>query len=505
MAQRSSRCFRIKVLAVILALVVGACAPPITRVGAGGTLKIGIHGNSSERLDPYSSTSAEAQSVRVAQLFDGLTRLSPSGKVTWSLAVAMRPNATLDEWTVKLRPNVRLHDGRTFGAEDVIYSVRRILDPRLASAGAALLSFVDPDRITKVDDLTVRFRLKRPFSLFEQVWSNYYLVMVPRGFDPRHPIGTGPFRYVTAEPGRGSIFTRFARYWGGPAKIARLEILDLPSRQAEINALQGGQIDIAAQIPSQQADSLANTPGLRLLESRSNNHLVLGMRTDLAPFDDVRVRNAVRLLVDRRQVVRNAFSGHGAVADDLDIRDNACGFPGPEQRTQNIAQARRLLAEARVPHLEFSIATADDQPGMLELAQVVQQNALRAGVTVKINKLDTAGFLARWKEWPVATGYDSGPYASILQNSLLPDGTENVSRWNDKEFVALADELLSTGDPAQQCAIRQRMDRIQHDRGGTLIPAWNDLLTAYRKQVTGLPVTRSLPPVYYLTGVSVGQ
>ncbi|WP_051897859.1 ABC transporter substrate-binding protein [Sciscionella sediminilitoris] len=502
MAPRRGRRFAV---AGFLFLLLGSCAPPVTHIGAGGMLTIGIHGNSAETLDPDSSTSAEAAQVRLAQLFDGLTRLTPSGQVVWSLAIGMTPNASFDEWTVNLRPNVRFQNGKPFGADDVIYSVRRTLDPRRAAAGASLIAFVDPDGLTKVDEHTVRFRLKRPFSLFKQVWTSYYLVMLPRGFDPRHPVGTGPFEYLSAEPGRGSTFTRFDGYWGRRAKIARLQVMDLPSRQAEINALQGGQIDIAAQVPAQQADSVAHTPGLRVLESRSNYHISIGMRTDLHPFDDVRVRTAVRLLVDREQVVRNAFSGRGAIANDLDMRTNSCPQPGPAQRGQDIAEAKRLLAAAGVPNLEFSIATADDEPGMLELAQVVQQNAVRAGVRVHIDKIDTAGFLARWKEWPVATGYDSAPYVDILQSTLLPEGSNNLSRWDDKEFGALANRLLSTGNPVAQCAIRQRMDAIQHERGGTLIAAWSDTLTAHRDTVHGLPESRYLSPTYYLTGVTVGD
>lgn len=491
------------VAAVVTALGLAGCAPPMQEGGHGATLTVGMHGNSAEGLDPHTPVSADAQEVRTAQLFNGLTRLTPSGKVAWALAVGMHPNARSDVWTVHLRPHVKLHDGSSFGANDVIYSVRRILDKKRSAVGATVIPFVDPDKVVKVNDLTVRFRLDRPYSLFKQVWTNKYLLMVPTGFDPSYPVGTGPFRYVSAEPGRGSTFRRFDGYWGSKAKVKKLKILDLPDRQSEINALRGGQIDVAAQVPPQQANSVNRTPGLDVLESKSNYHLLIGLRTDLAPFDDPRVRTAVRLLVNRKQVVSNAFSGHGSVANDIDIRSDSCPLPDLPQRGQNVQEAKQLLATAGAKDLSFSIATADDQPGMLETAQVVQQNAEKAGVNVRIKKVDTAAFLARWKEWPVSIGYDSSPFVGVLQSSLLPDSGNNISRWKDKKFIALTRRLLRAGDKAQKCRLKQKMETIQYDRGGTVVPAWSNVLTAHNDKVRGLAPSRYMGPVYYLNRVSV--
>jgi peptide/nickel transport system substrate-binding protein len=338
--------------------------------------------------------------------------------------------------------------------------------------------------------------------MFKQVWTSPYLLMVPTGFDPKHPVGTGPFKYVSATTGRASTFTRYAGYWGKKPKVKTLKVLDFPNRQAEIKALRGGQIDIAAQVPPQQADSLGRTPGIKVLESKSNFHLTIGMRTDIQPFNDKRVRQAVRLLVDRKEVVKNAYSGHGSVANDLFVRQGDC-VPNVPQRKQNIAKAKRLLAEAGESHLTFSIATANDEPGMLATAQVIQQNAKKAGVTVHINKLDTAGFLAKWKQWSVAIGYGTEPYVFDIQESFLPGGGNNITHWDDKKFESLTHKLYTTADKAKRCQVKKQMHAVQYRAGGDLVPAWADVLTAHRDTVTGLVKTTYLSPVYYLTGVSV--
>ena len=134
---------------MVLAAAVGACGskestPPAssgspaasTPASSSATLTIGMMGNTDETLDPHTPSSASAAELRNAQLYDGLTRLDPTGEVVWDLATDMTPNDDLTEWTVTLRPDVKCHDGTTFTADDVVFSVKRILDPKQQSGGA---------------------------------------------------------------------------------------------------------------------------------------------------------------------------------------------------------------------------------------------------------------------------------------------------------------------------------------------------------------------------------
>ncbi len=504
---------------LVLAAAVSACGskestPPASSgspaasspASSSATLTIGMMGNTDETLDPHTPSSASAAELRNAQLYDGLTRLDPTGEVVWDLATDMTPNDDLTEWTVTLRPDVKCHDGTTFTADDVVFSVKRILDPKQQSGGAPLIaSVVDPNGVTKVDDLTVKFALTKPYGPFKDVWSSRYLYMVPEGFDAASPVGTGPFVYESATPGQESTFTRFDDYWGGAAKFKTLRVVDFQDMNSIVNALKSGQIDVAGQIPLAQADSLASTPGIKVLSSEANFHIIIGVRTDLAPFDDVRVRNAVRLLVDRDQIVENAFNGQGSVGNDMFIRGTPGGYTPPDvpQRTQDIEEAKKLLAEAGQSNLTFSIATPGDMPGMMEMLQVIQENAKAAGVTVKINKMGIAAYLANWMKWPVSMDVGGNTYLFDVGNSLLKDAGGNIAHWNDPEFQSLADELFQTADHDKQLEIMQQMEKIHWERGGYLISAWSNVLIAHRDAVSGLvPAVYNLP-VFYLQDVSV--
>lgn len=499
-------------LAVIVTLSLSSCSSSSknsTSGGSGGssngTLTVGIMGSNDESIDPHATTTAYAGDLRDNQLYESLTTRDPQGNVIWGLATDMSPNADLTQWTVKLRPNVKTHSGGIFNADDVIFSVKRILNEKQQAAGAPLISdVIDPNKVVKVDDTTVRFTLKKPYGPFKELWSDGYLYMVPADWTAQNPDGTGPFTYVSATPGQQSTFVRFDGYWGGPAKFKTLKIVDFSAMDAIVNALRGGQIDVAAQVPLTEADSL-NSGGLKVLTSKSPFTIVIGFRTDIAPFNDPRVMQAVRLLVDRNQVVTNAFDGHGAVANDIFSRaGGSCALPNVAQRTPDIAKAKQLLAEAGQSNLTFSISNPGDTPGMSEMLQVLQANAKQAGVTVKLDTMSFAKYGDGWLKWPVSVDVGAHPYLFDVKNSLMAGANANIAHWNDPQFMSLANQLLQTVDPTKQCSLEQQMQQIEYDRSGYLLTAWSDTLTAYQSsKVSGL-----VPAVYnlsvdYLKNVSV--
>jgi peptide/nickel transport system substrate-binding protein len=499
-------------VAAVFSLVLSSCSSNSTNASSttsygsnNGTLSVGIMGTDDESIDPHATTTAYASDLRDDELYESLTTRDPQGNVSWALATAMTPNSDLTQWTVKLRPNVKTHNGGVFTADDVIFSVKRILNAKQQAAGAPLISdVIDPNKVVKIDDTTVQFTLKKPYGPFKELWTDGYLYMVPSDWTAQKPDGTGPFSYVSATPGQQSTFVRFDGYWGGAAKFKTLKIVDFSDMEAIVNALRGGQVDVAAQVPLTEADAL-NSGDLKVLTSKSPFTIIIGFRTDIAPFNDPRVMQAVRLLVDRNQVVTNAFDGHGAVANDIFSRaGGSCALPDVPQRTPDIAKAKQLLAEAGQSNLTFSIANPGDTPGMSEMLQVLQANAKQAGVTVKIDTMSFAKYGDGWLKWPVSVDVGAHPYLFDVKNSLMAGANANIAHWNDPEFMTLANQLLQTVDPAKQCSLEQQMQKIEYDRSGYLLTAWSDTLTAYRPgKVAGLvPALYNLSTTY-LQNVSV--
>ena len=503
------RQFAAVAVALVLAGSLAACAPPASNGSnsgegdGGGTLTIGMPGNSSETIDPHITNAASSDLLRAAQLFDGLTRVTNDGDIEMALAESMTPNEDNTVWTVTLRPDVKMHDGSTLTSDDVIASIERIIDPDNAARGANLLSFVSAEGLEKVDDLTFTVTLAAPYGPFPNVWSSNYLRIAKAGFDPDNPIGTGPFMYKSFTPGQSLTFVRFDDYWDCAPLVEQLDVIGFADSDAITNALRGGQIDIAYQVPLAQAESLESTDGINILESETGLYLPIVMRTDQAPFNDPRVREAMKLIADRDQLVGSALAGHGRVANDYISGYGFCPDVDLPQRTQDIDRAKELLAEAGQSDLTFDLATTPGTTGMVDSAVIFAEQAKEAGVTVNVNQLDEASYLDNYLGWTAAVDFYSSPYLELVPLTLLPGGGGNASHWDDPEFGALAAELFATSDQDAQCAIIDQMKTIEYERGPNIVWGFVNVLNAYSDKVSGLEpdVTGHAP--FHLTTVSV--
>ncbi|MCB1445862.1 MAG: ABC transporter substrate-binding protein [Rhizobiaceae bacterium] len=470
----------------------------------GGTLRVAVPGASADSIDPHFNQGQVSEMIRFTNMFDGLTGYDSGSDVRPMLAESFSSNETADTWTVKLRQGVKTHDGRDFGADDVIFSVRRILDPGKASKGAKLIDVVDADKLEKVDDHTVVFTLKHAYGPFQDLWSNRFLRMVPRDFDPAKPVGTGPFRLTSYTAGQQAAFARFDDYWGEKAHVDELIVATLGDATAGMNALRSGQVDITYAVPYAEAKLVEADPRLKLLRNPSTQYLPIYMRTDLEPFNDVRVRQALKLVADRDQLVKVAMNGYGAIANDMVGRYLPCGETPVPQRVRDIEKAKALLAEAGKSDLKLEITTASDVPGLAQTAQVFAQQAKEAGIEMKLNILEASAYLANYTNWPLGVDFFNDMYLPLVSRTLLPGGPFNVSRWNDPEFVELAAEAFKTTDEAARCDIIQKMRTIEYERGGSIVWGWSDILNAHGAHVGGLVPHKVDSPLSHLNKVWLG-
>ncbi len=504
-SRRPSRLLAVATGAVVAAAALAGCAPP-ERVadGGGGTLRIAAATDPGESLNPYASNQSPTQQLRSALLYEGLTRLGPTGKVEWGLATDMTPNADLGEWTIKLRPGVKFTDGSDFTSADVVASIKYLRDPAHAVQGLAFIERVNPDAVVAVDASTVRVGLSKPFGPFKEIWANVLLPMTKAGSVPGKPIGTGPFAVKDFSAGRQSKLDRFDGYWGDKPKLGAVDIIEYPTQQAQANALLSNQVDIASGATPTIAKSLEGKDDIDLLDSKGDFTLRIGLNTTVAPFDDVRVRQALRLLVDREQVVSNAFGGYARVANDHEAGTPQCPAPDLPQRKQDIEQAKKLLAEAGQSNLTFAITTDGLLPGMPELAQVFSENAAKAGVKVDVNIVTVPELLSKWGQWPAFIDFNPLPYLPTVIGTLLPGRVGNAPHWDNAEFVGLSDKLFSATDE-QQCAIMNQMHKIENEQGAMITPAFVNVLMPYRSNVRGLVTDVNGRPLSFLSNVTVGN
>lgn len=487
--------FRGAVLAAVLTLVVSACSSSSSSSSdggsegepvKGGTLRLLATGGAVKNLDPQTNEGTASDGPRWGALFDRLMEMSPDGVPEPSLAESITPNDDATEWTVKLRDDAMLHSGRLYDADDLVYSLKRILDPKIGAKGKDSIAFIDPDGISKVDARTVLLKLKKPYGPVREAFTTNYVAMVPKDFDPQKPDGTGPFKLDSYTPGQESVMSRFDDYWGDVAHVDKLVITDVADGAAQVNALRGGQADIIDAVPPAEIKSIEATPNLKILQSPSWQYFPIVMNVDTPPFDDVRVRQAFRLIADRQQIVDVALNGYGSIANDFASRTTACKQPDLPQRTQDIAEAKKLLAEAGQSDLKIDLVTTNGTAGMAEGAPVFAEQAKKAGITINVKKLDVDSYLAKYGKWPLAVDWIIDDYVGSVQRTLLPSGAYNNSHFDDKEYNELAAKAFALADDKARCDAYQEMKTVEYERGASIVWGFSDIIHGYSDKVHGL-------------------
>lgn len=460
----------------------------------GGTFRFGTSdGSTADSLDTLLGDASNANIVRSNALYDTLVRVdNKTFEPTLHLADELQPASDLSYWTVRVRA-AEWHDGKPVTADDVIYSLRRILNPKAAVSDAPILRSIDPKRLKKLDSRTVRINLHYPDISLPAALRNQGCSIVPVGFDPKKPIGSGPFKYKSFTPGQQSTFVRNDNYWqSGLPYLDELQVIDFADPgTTRVNALVGGQIDGAERISFSLAPTVQAASSLGVIVSKAYQRHTWEMRMDTPPFNDVRVRQAFRLIVGRPQIVEQAFGGDrfATVANDWP------GFQDPlydhsiPQRTQDIEQAKSLLKQAGREGLTVQLAVSPLAPGVVETAQVWKQQAQAAGVTININNVaDSSTYYTKYAFGSAPFKFDYFPTETIWEHlgfSLVPGAPYNISQWKNAHWSALVRQAQGTPDEAKRKELMGEAQKIFWDTGTQGIFAFYNSVDAHSTRFTG--------------------
>jgi peptide/nickel transport system substrate-binding protein len=463
----------------------------------GGQLRLAVAGSGAKDIIDGQQIVGKADQARLTAGWETLLTFDRDYKLTNDGLAEEVTAEKPDVWVIRIRKGIEFHNGKTLGAEDVIYSLQRLVDPKLGLFGGAALSSVDPKGLTKVDATTVRMTLKQPDSTIPESLAAYVAGMVPVGYtrESKDQVGTGPFKLQSFQPGKQSVHVRHPNYWReGKPYLDQVTIIDIDDPVARINAMVAAQVDAVVDVPFAQVPIVSANKNLVLFENEGGGWLPLCMRIDVPPYDDVRVRQAFRLIVDREQINKQAFAGHARVANDLyGIFDAAYPKDLP-QRTQDIEKAKSLLKDAGKEGLTVELVTSDQATGMNDMCKVFAQQAKAAGVTVNLRIVDGATFYGdQYLKWPFAPDFwGTRGYLSQVAAGSLPSSPYNETHWPPKgsNFEDLYKQARAEVDEAKRTAIIHQMYQLEYDQGGYIITSFGNLIDAYRSTVQGLQKNR---------------
>ncbi|WP_232820230.1 ABC transporter substrate-binding protein [Brachybacterium sp. YJGR34] len=478
--------------------------PPTT----GGTVRVGfVGGGASDTLDGANATNL-GDIARAVNVYSTLLSFDDDYVLQPMLATSVTPNEDATVWTVVLRDGVSFSDGRPLRPEDVVASFERIVDPEDPKSGAASLAHLQ--EIVPVDGRTIEFRLATSDTALDESLGQYTSIIVPEDFDAAHPVGTGPFTVESFTPGQSTELRRNPHYWGedGPY-LDTVSLLNFNDTDALINALLSNQVDAVAQIPSALTEVIGADERIRILDSETGMYLPFTMRVDRAPFDDERVRQAFRLAVDREGMIEQVLSGKGTLGNDMYAVFDPSYPDELPQRAQDIAEAKRLLAEAGHPDgLEVELVTAPIQSGVVEAAQVFAEQAAEAGITVSINRMDLTAYWTDYLEYDFSqTFWYTRNFLAQSNAAVMPGAPFNETHWEDEEFTALVEEARTVVDDAARGELIARAQEILYDRGGYLLWGFANQVDAYQGYLGGFVENRTGIPLsgFRLDRVWIGE
>ena len=452
----------------------------------GGVLRIGVSGGGPTETQDAHLGGFTADTARQYQLYDRLVTRDSNFKLVNELADSFTPNKTGNVWTIRVKKGVKFHNGRELTADDVIFTINRVLDPATKAIRAGALSGVDTAKTKKVDKYTVSITLKSANVTFDEIFSNYAMGIVPVGYNPASPVGTGPFKYKSFTPGVKSVYTKNTAYWRtGEPYVDSVEIISIKDETARVNALISGQVDAITDLPNSQVSTVRGNKKLKVINAKTGAYVPIAMNALKEPFNNPLVRQAFRLMIDREAVVKQAYSGFAQMGNDMIGRYDEGYNAKLPQRDYDPEKAKALLKKSGVTIPVMELKTQDDVAGMLTIPQIFALNAKQAGVTVNVTT--PADF---WTGWPGASTFATDYYINrtYLEGATLVYCGGDYAKetgWSNPAFEALIAKALKTPNKALRNEMVADAQKIEYDDGAYIVTSFYNKLDASSAKVDG--------------------
>lgn len=474
----------------------------------GGTLRVGVVGDVKDILDAQYIVSIP-DIVRLNVGFESFMSYDDNFQPVYEDSVSEEVTAkSASSYVIRVKKGIEFHNGKTVTAADLAYSWKRLADPSLKGT-KSIRPFLNPDGVTKIDNRTVQLNLLQPNADFKTVMCSYGSTLVPDGYqafskDPVQ-IGTGPFKLQSFTPGVGSTHVRHANYWDtGKPYFNEVQVLSFADTTALTNALQGGQIDAAINVPLALLPTLKKNKKLDVYTNSAGKITPICLVIDQAPFNDVRVRRAMKLLINRKKLIKQVLSGNGTISNDdyspADPNYNANAYP---QQEQDIPGALKLLKDAGYSPsnpVTFDLKAPDDDAALSGLAKAFAEQVNTA-----------SGGVVKCSAVTIATGYWSKEYMGAGEKAFMtyynpkpyfPQFAGMVFTYPETHFPEVGSTIkddyfkaLATVSPAKRKAIIAKMQKEEHERGGYIIPYFVNAADAFNTKLQGVVKRRASLPL----------
>lgn len=456
----------------------------------GGTFRLGAHdGNTSDTHDP--GTYLSFSMIQLAHTYRSyLTMITPTNELGPDVADSWEATPDAKNWTFKINPNVSFHSGKKCTADDVIASMNHHRGEKSTSAATALLK--DVEDIVKDDDLTVTFKLTTGNADLPWLMTDYHLAICPANddgtLDWQSGDGTGPYALKSHEFGVRYELERHEGWHREGAYFDAAVVTVLNDPNARQTALVTGDVDAVTQLELKTLSLLQRAPGVEIDNVPSAACLTMPMFCDQAPFNDVNVRNALKLAINREEIIEKIAFGTAIPGNDFHVAPNMPYHPDDiPQRTHDPDQAKSLLKKAGAENLSVSLSVADSvYSGAVDMCVLYAEQAKQAGINIQVNREPNDGYYSDvWLKKPFCVvQWGARPTPDVMFSlAYKDDAAWNESHWQNERFNVLLREAKAELDEAKRAEMYREMCQLARDDGGTIIPMFTNFVYARRDNV----------------------
>ena len=481
----------------------------------GGHLRIGMR--CMEIKSPHQADFAERSNV-IRQVCEFLTFTGNDNITRPYLLERWEVSDDLKTWTLHIRKNVKWHSGRPLTADDVVWNLKRVCDPAVGSSTLGLFTgylvqeydtgekdasgkpkkssrLWSDKAIEKVDDSTVRLNAFAPQIAVPEHLFHYAMFIIDpaeKGVFGPGSNGTGPFELTEFTVGKGAKYKARKDYWGTGPYLDTFEFIDLGDNPgASISAMASKQVDGLSEADAVQVNAMKRLPHVQPYGVLTSQTGVARMRVDHKILGDKRVRQAMRLAIDRQKIITTSLLGAGIPAEDHHVAPVHPEYAALPKYGRDIVKAKKLLAEAGYPNgFEIDMVTRPDPIWELNTVQALAEQFKDIGVKVNIKPLPSAQYWEVWTKVPFSlTGWGHRQLGIMtLALAYRSNAAWNESGYSNPEFDALLDQADGILDPKKRSIVMAKIEALMQDDGPLVQPFWRTFSTVMDKKVKGFSV-----------------
>jgi len=470
-------------------------APAITR---GGILNVACR---VERVTDPAQFSLVSASHPWRHVFEYLTHTDPQGITHPYLLDSWKASDDLLTWTLVLKQGIKFNNGVELTADDVVFNIKRWLDPNTKSSMLSAMSYMDGTGVEKTDKYTVTLHLKSPTIFLPDNLGQYQAAIVPATFGgdiTKEPIGTGPFtmvEYVATE--RAHLKAR-TDYWQMGADGKPLPYLDEivmvmlgEDQSAYVSALQSGQVDTICEPTVSTWEAVKDDKHFTIVSTPTAATRVLRLRADQDPWTKNDVRTALKYCHNRAKILQLALQGQGIIGNDSHVCQANTEYSPLDPLPYDPAKAKTLLAAAGYPDgLTVELTVASDWPESMAYAQALKEDAAAGGFTINLKTMPASEYWNGWTDFNMGITWWSHRTQALITLGLAytgdatgKPGAWNESHWVDAEFSQILTQAEGTLDLTARKAQMLKLETIQQQRGSICTPFFMDVWKIYTTKV----------------------